>query len=228
MDEWRGARAVEWGGLENRCAERYPGFESLPLRHVLRYEYEVNGQRYESSAFDLLDTRYAEREKAEKICSRYRIGETYSCWYDPLEPKTAVLLRGNPLAYWLLLLPVAFLAIGIGGLAYTIWQFSVSRERQSAIAQRAPGKAFTFITTDDRDWIRATERMIGSSITQEKVDGFELGAGAPASQGRGNGRGQRSGGRPGGSGNGSRNRPSRGRSSQAKRGRSNTRPSAAR
>ena len=29
----RGARVVEWGGLENRCALAYPGFESLSLRH---------------------------------------------------------------------------------------------------------------------------------------------------------------------------------------------------
>jgi ATP-dependent RNA helicase RhlE len=100
------------------------------------------------------------------------------------------------------------------------------------------GKAFTFITTDDRDWIRDTERMIGSPITQEKVDGFELGAGAPASRGGGNGRGQRSGRRPNGSGNSSGNgsgkssgnRSARGRSSRAKSGRSSGRsqPSAAR
>ena len=32
-DKWRGAGVVERAGLENRCAERYPGFESLPLRH---------------------------------------------------------------------------------------------------------------------------------------------------------------------------------------------------
>ena len=30
---WRGAGVVERGGLENRCALAYPGFESLSLRH---------------------------------------------------------------------------------------------------------------------------------------------------------------------------------------------------
>ena|GEM_PF-3272980 len=29
----RGAGVVERGGLENRCALAYPGFESLSLRH---------------------------------------------------------------------------------------------------------------------------------------------------------------------------------------------------
>ena len=34
LDVWRGARAVEWVGLENRCRGfPYRGFESLPLRH---------------------------------------------------------------------------------------------------------------------------------------------------------------------------------------------------
>ena len=73
------------------------------------------------------------------------------------------------------------------------------------------GRAFTFVTADDRDWIRATERMIGSAIRQEKVDGFELGASDPSS--RGGGRGSRSG--------GARRHPAKnGRSSQSRSGRS--------
>jgi hypothetical protein len=33
----RGAGVVERGGLENRCALAYPGFESLSLRHFFPY-----------------------------------------------------------------------------------------------------------------------------------------------------------------------------------------------
>ena len=32
MEFWRGGRVVDCGGLENRCAARHPGFESLSLR----------------------------------------------------------------------------------------------------------------------------------------------------------------------------------------------------
>jgi len=88
------------------------------------------------------------------------------------------------------------------------------------------GKAFTFVTSDDRDWIRATERMIGSAIPQEKVDGFELGAGD--SSARGNGRGQSSGRRPAGSAKSSQSRPRRGGNGRARSGRSGARPSASR
>ena len=33
---WRGGRVVDCGGLENRCTARYPGFESLSLRYLVR------------------------------------------------------------------------------------------------------------------------------------------------------------------------------------------------
>ena len=36
MEFWRGGRVVDCGGLENRCAERHPGFESLSLRLRLK------------------------------------------------------------------------------------------------------------------------------------------------------------------------------------------------
>jgi superfamily II DNA/RNA helicase len=80
------------------------------------------------------------------------------------------------------------------------------------------GKAFTFVTADDRDWVRATERMIGNAIPQERVDGFELGAGARDS--RSNGRGRRPGRRPTDSARSSRSRSPRNRSGRARNGRS--------
>jgi hypothetical protein len=33
FETWRGAGVVELDALEKRCAARYRGFESLPLRH---------------------------------------------------------------------------------------------------------------------------------------------------------------------------------------------------
>ncbi len=35
------------------------------------------------------------------------------------------------------------------------------------------GVAYTFVTTDDRAWVRATERMIGSHIPRRQIEGFE-------------------------------------------------------
>jgi ATP-dependent RNA helicase RhlE len=50
-------------------------------------------------------------------------------------------------------------------------------------AERA-GRALTFVTRDDADWLRATERMLGGAIPRRTVDGFETetveAGGAPA------------------------------------------------
>jgi len=35
------------------------------------------------------------------------------------------------------------------------------------------GKAYTFVTAEDRAWVRATERMMGAAISREHVPGFE-------------------------------------------------------
>lgn len=36
------------------------------------------------------------------------------------------------------------------------------------------GQACTFVTSDDRDWLRATERMIGEMIPQRRVEGLTI------------------------------------------------------
>jgi ATP-dependent RNA helicase RhlE len=50
------------------------------------------------------------------------------------------------------------------------------------------GKAFTFVTSEDRDWVRATEKMIGDPIPRQRVPGFEAGAPEPNDGGRRAGR----------------------------------------
>jgi ATP-dependent RNA helicase RhlE len=59
------------------------------------------------------------------------------------------------------------------------------------------GVACTFVTSGDRDWVRATERMIGAPIPRRQVEGFEPDFDEkrePRRSSRGNARG----GRPGG------------------------------
>ncbi len=59
------------------------------------------------------------------------------------------------------------------------------------------GIACTFVTSGDRDWLRATERMIGARIPRRHVEGFEPDADEKPERGRsprGNARGARPGG----------------------------------
>jgi ATP-dependent RNA helicase RhlE len=83
------------------------------------------------------------------------------------------------------------------------------------------GKACTFVTRDDSDWVRATEKMLGSPIPQERLSGFERedldsrASGNRPRQGNTGGRGQ------GRSSNGSQapgDRPKRRRSRRSQSG----------
>ena len=81
------------------------------------------------------------------------------------------------------------------------------------------GIACTFVTNNDRDWVRATERMIGSTIPRRKVEGFEPDPNEkPPEPRRPQSRGSR-GHRPSGTGgSGGQQPPSRRNSNQRGRG----------
>jgi ATP-dependent RNA helicase RhlE len=79
------------------------------------------------------------------------------------------------------------------------------------------GVACTFVTAADRDWIRATERMIGSKIKCKTVEGFESDpndVAPPKTGGGGRGRGSRSSGNSRGNSNNSNARRGSRRGSQ--------------
>ncbi|NIP84754.1 MAG: hypothetical protein GTO03_04040, partial [Planctomycetales bacterium] len=95
---------------------------------------------YRNDHYDLL-TWYADHESAAAVAAGFVEGQSYPIWYDPADPQRAVLVRGQSLTFWLLmLLPLAFLATGVGGLAYNVWQWAISRERRAAIAQLASSR----------------------------------------------------------------------------------------
>ncbi len=75
----------------------------------------------------------------------------------------------------------------------------------------ASGKACTFVTREDRLWIRDTERVLGTPIERRFVDGFadedlEAGPGKPAARAQGQGRSGGGRGRGGQGGGSSRSR----------------------
>ncbi|MGB6043329.1 MAG: DUF3592 domain-containing protein [Pirellulales bacterium] len=106
-------------------------------RPRIPFTFVVDGVTYRSNHYDLL-TEYSDRDEARDVAARFAKGESYPCWYDPKNPENAVLVRDSTLTFWLLmLLPIGFLAIGLGGMAYNVWHWSASKERRSAIAKLA-------------------------------------------------------------------------------------------
>ena len=111
-------------------------------RPSINIRYQVDGQEYGTWTYDfrtLEGEGYSDdREAQEAIRQRYVAGEQYPCWYDPDDPRQAVIERGfNWLTWVLLLLPIAFIAIGGSGAGYVALTWGKSAERRAMIAQRA-------------------------------------------------------------------------------------------
>ena len=106
-------------------------------RPEINIEYEVDGRKYSVWTYDIAGVYSTGREAKQEIIDRFKVGETYVCWYDPHDHETAVLVKGfswfGPL---FALIPLSFLLIGGGGLVYRMFHWGKSAERRAAIALR--------------------------------------------------------------------------------------------
>src|SRR5258706_12204589 len=84
------------------------------------YTYSIDGRAYQSNRYGFLAGSSSGRAGKEEIVARYPSGARVSCWVDPAHPDQAVLNR-DPSAEGLFgLIPLVFLIIGGGGMAWSI------------------------------------------------------------------------------------------------------------
>jgi hypothetical protein len=138
--------------LDKRIGERKS--EDGPLfRPEIRIEYEAGGTTYRDWHYDIhqhkLDGGYfSKRDSAQNILDQFTVsgpakGPRYPCWYDPLNPSVAVLVRGyRPWLWWAFTVPASFVLIGAGGLVYTLLQWGRSAEQRAVLAQRVQERDF--------------------------------------------------------------------------------------
>ena len=133
IPEWR----VNNEFVETACIVRGKeigrGSDGNTYRPEIQIEYEIAGKKYVTKTYSITGSYSSGREDKEEILDRYEVGETYPCWYDPIDPKVAVLVRGHSLFGWLLLIvPAAFILLGGGGFLYRLLHWGKSAERRAA------------------------------------------------------------------------------------------------
>lgn len=57
----------------------------------IHYQYEVNGNTYQSTKFSYIGPTYSGREDVQRIVDRYLVGSRQTAYYDPGNPAEAVL-----------------------------------------------------------------------------------------------------------------------------------------
>jgi hypothetical protein len=86
--------AVQGVVIESTVAAKREGRQLY--RPVVRYRYEVGGERYEGSRIQwAASAAYRKYTRARRILDRYRSGQTIKVHYDPKRPGVAVLKPGQ-------------------------------------------------------------------------------------------------------------------------------------
>lgn len=120
------------------------GDEGTLFRPEVLIEYQIGGETYRTWTYDIHTIRgggyRTAEDEARAALDRFTIGQTYLCHYDASDPKMAVVVRGSTWWVWLsFVVPISFVLIGGGGLAYTIIPWGKSAERRAAIVKPAAG-----------------------------------------------------------------------------------------
>ncbi|MBI2823186.1 MAG: DUF3592 domain-containing protein [Planctomycetia bacterium] len=139
IPEWR----VNHQFVETKCQvlDTRIGMNADGLtRPEVHIEYEVDGRPFDAWTYDITAAYQSDDAVARDALARFQPGNEYPCWYDPINPQTAVLARGYTWFAWLvLLLPAALISVGAGGLAYVLLTWGKSTERLAATGQRPAG-----------------------------------------------------------------------------------------
>jgi len=116
--------------------------EVTVYRPEIKIEYEVDGRTYRTRTYDVGWAYSSGRDDKQAIVGSFQeaadAGEKRPCWYDPKEPKTAVVVCGYRWWNWLLfVVPLSLIAIGGGGLIYTAMHWGKSTEHRAVMAGRS-------------------------------------------------------------------------------------------
>ena len=99
---WRAAESEAWPAVEGVVIESTVTAqrEGRQLyRPVVRYRYEVGGERYEGSRIQWAGSAgYRKYTRARRILDSYRSGHAIKVHYDPKSPGVAVLKPGHAMA----------------------------------------------------------------------------------------------------------------------------------
>lgn len=138
IPNWR----ANYGFVETTCTVVDKRLEQRPdaeeFRPAVQIRYEADGRAQVAWTYDATRDYSPERPVQEEVLAQFAVGQSYPCWHAPSDPQQVVLVRGTRWWLWLwLLAPGAILAIGGGGLTWTLLHWRTSVERRAALVQKA-------------------------------------------------------------------------------------------
>jgi hypothetical protein len=165
-----------------------------PYAFRVRFEYQVQGQSRQSETYATHYRGSDSYDKTARLARRYPPGSQQRCYVNPRQPAQAALARGSLWFGLVLLFPLIFVLIGLGGMVGTWWpdrkkenktrRISISRKRGPAVAAvffaifalvGAGVLVPLFILPavrilDARDWVSVPCRVLRSEVRSHDSD----------------------------------------------------------
>jgi hypothetical protein len=88
----------------------------------VRYAYVFEGGEYRSERYDFFDAYSSGYDGKAEVVARYPPGTRTVCYVNPADPSAAVIDRSPGPRYLVGLVPLLFLAVGVGGVVFALRQ----------------------------------------------------------------------------------------------------------
>jgi len=101
--------------------ESHAGDDGSTYSVEVRYRYQVDGVSYDGDRYRFLGGSSSGYDSKQEVVDGLPPGTVTQCWVDPEDPSNVVLDRGFSLAYLIVLFPMVFVAIGVGGIVMVLF-----------------------------------------------------------------------------------------------------------
>jgi hypothetical protein len=124
LPAWKVAKARSWREVPCTVLESnvrtHTDKDGSTYSVDILYEYEVGGRTRRSNRYEFLGGSSGGSADKHAIVSANPPGTRRSCFVNPDNPDDAVMDRGLSKTYWIVLVPMLFTGVGLGGIVYAL------------------------------------------------------------------------------------------------------------
>ena len=132
---WEGVRSRSWTPTPATITQSEVKPEHGDYLLNLQYIYTFQGQTYTGTRIKPGSRTYDHQSDANKAYNRYRSDRKVTCYVNPDNPSESYLERASPFHVLLILIPLFFIALGVGG----IWAMRQAGKPKAISEKHKPG-----------------------------------------------------------------------------------------
>jgi len=129
--------------------QSHEGDDSTTYSVDIFYAYTFNGREYKSNRYSFMLGSSSGYERKKAVVNAHPPGKKAVCYVNPDDPAEAVIERGYTDDVWFCLIPLVFVAVGAGGIFFTVRNHL--RKKAKTARRDVDAYAHTYAGTVDRE-----------------------------------------------------------------------------